>query len=118
MAIRGGRPYALLTSEKANKNPPRRDDRAHMRRVKKNTIHPVTAAGNTLVSSKPVFFPDLFLEPLAKKLHRRRIFEAYFFQIGVARRLFLAAANIFTLPAEEVTRADGRESPDAKSAAL
>jgi hypothetical protein len=58
-----------------------------------------------------VFFPDLFLEPLAKKLHRRRIFEAYFFQIGVARCLFLAAANIFTLPAEKKSRAQMAGNP-------
>jgi hypothetical protein len=115
MAIRGGPSHMLFSLLKANKNPPQRDE-STCAALKK--IHPVAAAGNTRVSSKPVFFPDLFLEPLAKKLHRRRIFEAYFFQIGVARRLFLAAANIFTLPAEEVTRADGRESPDAKSAAL
>lgn len=106
MVIRAGHMLALLL--KANKNSPE-DQRTH---------HPpshLAAAGNKRVSSKPVFFPDLFWAPLAKKLHRRQIFVAHFFQIGVARRLFLAAANIFTLPAEEVTRADGRESPGAKS---
>lgn len=116
MVIRGGHMLASHSySEKANKNSPAKRYE-HMPHIKKKCrIHPLAAAGNTRVSSKRVFFPDLFLEPLAKKLHRRQIFVAHFFQIGVARRLFLAAANIFTLPAEEVTRADGRESPGAKS---